>query len=798
MLKYVYCIFLCLVFLDFSKAIAQKDDKSIYSLRQELRTVTNNGDKLVILDRFSEALLYADALQSLEEAEKMFELAKAMNDKNSESKALINISKASFLVNNYQRAEEAANSALKISQEYDLKANETQALIVLSQSQFVKNPQLSEDNLQKAIQLSEDNNFPSSEAEAYRVLGLIKQSYNQSSKAQEYLEKSIQVYKSQGNLAETARTLEFFGDTKMGEEAGQIYVEALDWAVKAEEKRLMMSLLNRLGNNKTPAQEALKYYFQGFIIGQEYDFLQNGKLLANSLKGIEETYQALGIEENNPQRKKEYEILSKRYVELLEFLRNNNYDVEKFRAKLIEEKKQENNITKPQNISQNTQNQLRLLQLQNQKLLIDTQEKNNQISILEAAEARAKLRNEEDSLRLLQKNREIENLKSQQKDQNKSIENLKASNEEKDKKIKARKRGSWLWWLLLILGVLLALLLLFWLRRRYHKRFRNSEDTNRHLKEEVQNQKAVIFNRESELKEVNQENKLLTEILDKEVRPSLEQIIVDSSSNINRLVIHQSGQQMLNLVNNVVDIHKLQGAKINLYQQAHSLYKITLEVLSQVSELLKKAQLNVENQIDPFLYVNCDKELLHRVFLSFIQNTLKYTETGGNIIITAQAKENSEKVEISYADDVKAIPSEYLGEVFEKQPSIEARPSGLGMLFAKIVIEAHQEKIDVNSENNKSYFIFTLAIAEEKPHEAEEKLLSLDFDFSAEEKELLKPYAERLKTLEIYETTALRTIINSIETQGNENIEKWKKMLEESVFFLENEKYQQLIHKVIE
>jgi two-component system clock-associated histidine kinase SasA len=110
-----------------------------------------------------------------------------------------------------------------------------------------------------------------------------------------------------------------------------------------------------------------------------------------------------------------------------------------------------------------------------------------------------------------------------------------------------------------------------------------------------------------------------------------------------------------------------------------------------------------------------DGTQISRVFSNIISNALRYTDPGGEIIVSAAADEHTITFSIRYAG--KGIPPKHLSTIFEqffRVPDQDAQTgSGVGRATVKQIVEAHGGKVSTNSvEGEGSAFLFTLSRAD--------------------------------------------------------------------------------------
>jgi len=205
-------------------------------------------------------------------------------------------------------------------------------------------------------------------------------------------------------------------------------------------------------------------------------------------------------------------------------------------------------------------------------------------------------------------------------------------------------------------------------------------------------------------------------------------------------MVNSAGNQMLNLVLNILDVQKFENTEVKLNLNESSLWQIADEACNHVSLLIKQKKQNLINTIPAQLIVKTDSEIVVRVFVNMLTNAIKYTPSGGSIrihqeaiilneddynlceiipdSIKSQNKYNTPICIVTVSDTGQGIPADKLHLVFEKFGQVEAKKSGnvrstgLGMTFCKIVVEAHGGAIWITSEVGVgTNFYFSLPFA---------------------------------------------------------------------------------------
>ncbi|MFA6540418.1 MAG: hybrid sensor histidine kinase/response regulator [Bacteroidota bacterium] len=185
--------------------------------------------------------------------------------------------------------------------------------------------------------------------------------------------------------------------------------------------------------------------------------------------------------------------------------------------------------------------------------------------------------------------------------------------------------------------------------------------------------------------------------------------------------IDDSAARMLALINDILDLSKLESGNINLDKQQIDFHLIVEMVSRDFKIQFKKKEIHFEAAIPENIpMVNIDINKIGQVLMNLISNALKFVPVGGNITVTVDVpKDAPEYLQISVIDNGMGIPKEELPAIFDryKQASsakkIRQKGTGLGLAVCKLLVEAHGGKISVESEVGKSTtFSFTLPIVQ--------------------------------------------------------------------------------------
>jgi signal transduction histidine kinase len=177
-----------------------------------------------------------------------------------------------------------------------------------------------------------------------------------------------------------------------------------------------------------------------------------------------------------------------------------------------------------------------------------------------------------------------------------------------------------------------------------------------------------------------------------------------------------SSKHLLNLINDVLDISKIQAGQLTLFIEEQVSVQIELEAtLSIVGGLLQEKGLQLIRDIDPHLpMVSCDRRRVRQVLLNLISNAIKFTNEG---TVTVSVKNLGREVLFAVIDTGPGIPVDEQGLIFE--PFIQAengerqvQGTGLGLPISRSLARAHGGELWVDSNRGEgSAFFFTLPIA---------------------------------------------------------------------------------------
>jgi PAS domain S-box-containing protein len=176
-------------------------------------------------------------------------------------------------------------------------------------------------------------------------------------------------------------------------------------------------------------------------------------------------------------------------------------------------------------------------------------------------------------------------------------------------------------------------------------------------------------------------------------------------------ILH-SGKHLLDLINEVLDISRIEAGRLSLSMEPVKIFNVIQEVIDIAGPLAAQRQILIEvNELpDNLLHVKSDKQRLKQVILNLINNAIKYNRDGGKITISTELIPKPETgvvmVRISISDTGIGISKDNIKNLFKPFERIGAENtqiegSGLGLAVVKKLIDALDGKIGVESELNK-------------------------------------------------------------------------------------------------
>ena len=179
--------------------------------------------------------------------------------------------------------------------------------------------------------------------------------------------------------------------------------------------------------------------------------------------------------------------------------------------------------------------------------------------------------------------------------------------------------------------------------------------------------------------------------------------------------IQIAGIQLLGMVNEILDISKIEANAIKLVKRYFEVSRPVIETCNILMPLIKNKNINLSYHIDKDIDIFADYQKIQQVLYNLLSNAIKYTPDKGSIVITVT--NTAKKVRFSIKDSGIGIDKKDQKRIFGKFVQLEdafykkETSTGLGLTITKQLVEMHKGTIKIISEKGKgAEFIVTLPI----------------------------------------------------------------------------------------
>ncbi|MCZ7402965.1 MAG: ATP-binding protein [Candidatus Methanoperedens sp.] len=179
--------------------------------------------------------------------------------------------------------------------------------------------------------------------------------------------------------------------------------------------------------------------------------------------------------------------------------------------------------------------------------------------------------------------------------------------------------------------------------------------------------------------------------------------------------IFTAGTFLLNLINEILDLSKIEAGKVDLVYEKVSLPETIKETLNLIKEKAREKKVLINMDFDPELgFIEADKQRIKQMLFNLLSNAVKFSKEEGGVVTIATKKEG-DKAMISITDTGIGIKEENIGRLFHKFVQLEPETkqkyggTGLGLAITRQLVELHGGEIRAESTYGKGS-TFTLII----------------------------------------------------------------------------------------
>jgi len=188
----------------------------------------------------------------------------------------------------------------------------------------------------------------------------------------------------------------------------------------------------------------------------------------------------------------------------------------------------------------------------------------------------------------------------------------------------------------------------------------------------------------------------------------------DKQERYLNIVLNES-DRLIKMINDLLDLSKMESGALVLNKTDFDINEMILNILDNFEHKIidKRVKLTIDLMKDKIL-AHGDYNAIHRVIYNLLDNATKFVEEDGTISIRSELR--GEKLYIGISNTGRILNEKELSQIWDrftkldKSRGLEKKSSGLGLSIVKEIIKAHNEKIDVfSNEDIGVAFIFTIS-----------------------------------------------------------------------------------------
>lgn len=187
--------------------------------------------------------------------------------------------------------------------------------------------------------------------------------------------------------------------------------------------------------------------------------------------------------------------------------------------------------------------------------------------------------------------------------------------------------------------------------------------------------------------------------------------------------IHSSGRHLLNLVNDVLDLSKIEAGRLELQYEEFQLGTCISEVLTVVRPLAERAGVSLLVEVDnETALLRADKGKFKQILYNLLSNSIKFTPDGGQAIVKTRTKPRAGQLVVQVKDSGIGIDPDHHDQIFSEFFQVQASAdrqfegTGLGLALVKRLVGLHGGTIKVDSQLGRgANFTVTLPLRGLRP-----------------------------------------------------------------------------------
>lgn len=331
-------------------------------------------------------------------------------------------------------------------------------------------------------------------------------------------------------------------------------------------------------------------------------------------------------------------------------------------------------------------------------------------------------------------------------------------------------------------------------------------------KDDLYKQSDKLQNAYEEIKKLESYRQQMTRMIIHDLKNPLNLIIniaeSDSFTAKSGKMIVKLSWGMLDLIMNILEVNKLENMRMKIVMTSFNLSSAIDKMIDKFSFILSNSSVTLKSKVPGKIWIHSDTQITDRIFDNLISNAIKYSSAGG--IITISASYEEEHVRIEVRDNGTGIPITIMNEVFNEYVHGENRsfaysnPTGLGLAYCKLAVEAMQGKIGISSEVGKGTIVWVTlqkgtiqSPSGKQPlrHSAEELNGNpVHSELTVSDLRKIEPLLFELRKTEIHEVSVIIKMLDNYLTNTGEALAQWKNQILKAAYEGDNDTFQRLIN----
>mgnify|MGYP001364678734 CR=1 FL=1 len=253
----------------------------------------------------------------------------------------------------------------------------------------------------------------------------------------------------------------------------------------------------------------------------------------------------------------------------------------------------------------------------------------------------------------------------------------------------------------------------------YLRLVENERSMNKILEQKVYEKTKELIKAKEEAIAANEAKSIFMANISHELRTPLNILLsstqliksyLDSNNTLDRNKLRQkiniqiqNGYRLLRLINNIIDITKIDTGNFELLFRTCNIIKVIEDITLSVTEYANTKGIKILFDTDiEEKHINCDLDAIERILLNLLSNAIKFTPEGGSIFVTV--KDMGKDIRISIKDTGIGIQEDKLDIIFKRFKQAdngltrEREGSGIGLSIVKALVEMHKGQIYVKSK----------------------------------------------------------------------------------------------------